>query len=173
MENHSFVCWSPALPRPAWHNTLGVLFAICCKQSFACLTKKYYVCQPPPPPTRGAGVDTESLLYCSLRWPPMRTVAATPTTRVPWPPRSSTACQAVHPSHARLIGSAGFSPKGTQQRVTVTPVQRKRCATRRNMRCCCRIPPPPTQSSCANASMLSPTNTPAPRERHRARLPAG
>ena len=49
---------------------------------------------------------------------------------------SITAALPPLPSHALLIESAGLSSDCTQQRVTCSPVQRRRCAILRRMRCC-------------------------------------
>ena len=69
-------------------------------------------------------------------------------------------CSAPPSSQALLMESAGLSSDCTQRRVTYNPVQRRRCAILRRMRCFWTLPAPALpQSSWASAPMLSPTST--------------
>ena len=119
---------------------------------------KIFDCHPPIQTGRGTVHGRTALSRSAIA--PHAAHCGELTHRRSFAAASITAALPPLPSHARLMESAGFSADCTQQRVSCSPVQRRRWAILRRMRCCWTLPAPALpQRSWASAPMLSPTST--------------
>ena len=144
MENFGFGMCTPCPAPPCTalhplHCTPGLLYHSQ-PQYLQAPWVKIFDCHPPIQAGRGAVHGQTALSRSAIaphtahcgEWTHGRSLAAA----------SITAALPPLPSHALLMESAGLSSDCTQQRVTCSPVQRRRCAILRRMRCCWTLPAP-------------------------------